>query len=182
MSAVPASLIIGMSTRLDTKPGKSLTSTGIFPNCSANSSVVCVVSSLVARPRITSTSLMTGTGFMKCIPITRSGQDVCAASSVIEMDEVLLARIVSGDTARSSVSKRSYLSCAFSGTASITRSTPSAPAATSVLVSMRPSVASRADSSRISRSTCRARFLAMVAIAPSRTSAETSSKRTSLPC
>jgi len=33
--------------------------------------------------RITSTSTITGTGFMKCIPTNRSGRFVIAASAVI---------------------------------------------------------------------------------------------------
>ena len=45
---------------------------------------------------MTSTSFMTGTGFMKCMPITLSGRDVALASWVIDMDEVLLAMIASG--------------------------------------------------------------------------------------
>ena len=36
---------------------------------------------------------MTGTGFMKCIPITFYGLLVAAANSVIEIEEVLLAMI-----------------------------------------------------------------------------------------
>ena len=38
---------------------------------------------------MTSTSCITGTGFMKCIPITLSGRFVRAAISVMEIDEVL---------------------------------------------------------------------------------------------
>ena len=38
---------------------------------------------------MTSTSCITGTGFMKCIPITRSGRFVRAAISVIEIELVL---------------------------------------------------------------------------------------------
>jgi hypothetical protein len=36
---------------------------------------------------------MTGTGFIKCIPITWLGLWVALAKSVIEIEEVLLARI-----------------------------------------------------------------------------------------
>ena len=54
------------------------------------------MASLVAWPRITSTSCMTGTGFMKCIPITCSGRRVRAAISVIEIELVLVARIAAG--------------------------------------------------------------------------------------
>ena len=51
------------------------------------------VSCDVAIPRMISTSCITGTGFMKCMPITRCGRFVAPPSSVIEIDEVLLARI-----------------------------------------------------------------------------------------
>src|SRR6185503_12387494 len=47
----------------------------------------------VAWPRISSTSVIRGTGFMKCIPSTLSGRLVAAPSVVIEMDEVLDARM-----------------------------------------------------------------------------------------
>ena len=47
-------------------------------------------------PRIISTSCITGTGFMKCMPMKRSGRSVAAASRVIEIDEVLEATIASG--------------------------------------------------------------------------------------
>ena len=45
---------------------------------------------------MTSTSFMTGTGFMKCMPMTLLGLLVALASLVIEMDEVLLAMMASG--------------------------------------------------------------------------------------
>ena len=47
-------------------------------------------------PRMISTSCITGTGFMKCMPMTRSGRRVAAPSVVIEIDDVLLARIARG--------------------------------------------------------------------------------------
>ncbi len=91
-----ASLIIGHRMRLEMKPGESLASTGTLPIALARSSTVCVVSSEVARPRITSTRRMSGTGFMKCIPITLSGRRVAAPMRVMGMDEVLEARMTSG--------------------------------------------------------------------------------------
>jgi hypothetical protein len=51
------------------------------------------VSSEVASPRMTSTSFMTGTGFMKCMPITFSGRPVWAAMRPMGMEEVLVARM-----------------------------------------------------------------------------------------
>ena len=49
----------------------------------------------VGRPRTISTSFISGTGFMKCMPITRSGRPDAAASFVIEIDDVFDARIAS---------------------------------------------------------------------------------------
>mmetsp|Transcript_27267 Transcript_27267/g.65699 ORF Transcript_27267/g.65699 Transcript_27267/m.65699 type:complete len:236 (-) Transcript_27267:106-813(-) len=89
-----ASLIYGMRMRFTTKPGMSLSQkVGVFPMASHKSRVRCLVSSLVARPRITSTPFMTGTGFMKCMPITFSGCGASAAIFVMEMDEVFEAKI-----------------------------------------------------------------------------------------
>ena len=68
-----------------------------------------------------STRRMTGTGFMKCIPITRSGRPVRAAMSVIEIELVLDARIVVGGVARSRSPNSRNLSVASSDAASITR-------------------------------------------------------------
>jgi hypothetical protein len=42
---------------------------------------------------MTSTSFMIGTGFMKCMPITLSARFVAAPRTVIEIDDVLLARM-----------------------------------------------------------------------------------------
>src|SRR2546430_1738924 len=95
-----ASLIIGMSTRFDTNPGASFTSTGVLPNAFATSTTSATVLSAVSSPRTTSTSGMTGTGFMKCIPITCAGRLVWAAIAVMEMEEVLLARIAAGGGGR----------------------------------------------------------------------------------
>ena len=47
-------------------------------------------------PRISSTSCITGTGFMKWMPMKRSGRSVAAASRVIEIDEVFVATSASG--------------------------------------------------------------------------------------
>ena len=47
-------------------------------------------------PRINSTSSITGTGFMKWMPMKRSGRSVDAASRVIEIDDVLVPMIASG--------------------------------------------------------------------------------------
>ena len=44
-------------------------------------------------PRISSTSCIIGTGFMKWMPMKRSGRSVTDASRVMEIDEVLVASI-----------------------------------------------------------------------------------------
>ena len=50
---------------------------------------------------MTSTSCITGTGFMKCMPITCSGRFVRAAISVIEIELVFVARIAPASAAAS---------------------------------------------------------------------------------
>ena len=47
-------------------------------------------------PRMSSTSSITGTGFMKWKPMNRSGRSVPEASRVIEIDEVFEVRMVCG--------------------------------------------------------------------------------------
>ncbi len=59
---------------VDTKPGKSLTTTGVLPSRRANDSPVSAVSSESRNPRTTSTRGNTGTGLKKCMPMTRSGR------------------------------------------------------------------------------------------------------------
>ena len=82
---------------------------------------VRVVASLVAWPRITSTSCITGTGFMKCMPITCSGRRVRAAISVIEIELVLVARIAAGRRHAGRAARRSAnLTAGFSLAASTT--------------------------------------------------------------
>ena len=54
----------------------------------------------LARPRITSTSFSTGTGLKKCMPITRSGRFVAAASEVIGIEDVFDARTASAGSTR----------------------------------------------------------------------------------
>src|SRR5688572_32996114 len=100
-----ASLIMGINTLLDTKPGKSLTSTGVLPRDCDSSMAVWQVSLVVARPRTISTRFITGTGFMKCIPITLPGRFVFDAIFVIDIDDVLEASMTSGRVTLSTVSK-----------------------------------------------------------------------------
>ncbi len=73
-------------------------------------------------PRISSTSCMRGTGFMKWMPMKRSGWDVTEASRVIEIDEVLEATIVSALRKVRRLAKILRLTSSLSDAASITRS------------------------------------------------------------
>ena len=175
-----ASLIIGMRIRLETKPGKSLTSTAVFPSRSHSATVTPVVASLVSSPRITSTSFMTGTGFMKCMPMTRSGLSTPEAISVIEMELVFVARIVSGPLTSPSRAKMSCFSSAFSGTASTTSWASLSPAG-SVVVRMRARAPSASPAEIFSFLTCLWRLRSIVPLAPSRAPASTSTISTSRP-
>ena len=76
---------------------------------------------------------------MKCIPITCAGRSVAAASAVIEMEEVLEARMAPGGAVRSSSRNSASLILEFSLAASTTNSA-SFTASSEVLVRMRPSV------------------------------------------
>ncbi len=93
------------------KAGKSSAATGVLPSFTASSRMVSKVGSSVAMPRISSTSCITGTGFMKCMPMKRSGRSVAAASRVIEIDEVLEATIADGFRCGTSCLKISRLTC-----------------------------------------------------------------------
>lgn len=85
--------------------------------------VVSNVWSEVWSPRITSTSFITGTGFIKCIPITCPGLSVALAKSVIEIDEVLLAKMADFFTTLSTDAKTDFFTLEFSTIASTTKST-----------------------------------------------------------
>jgi hypothetical protein len=52
-------------------------------------------------PRTSSTSGIDGTGFIKCMPTTHRGRAVAAAMRVMEMEDVLEARVAPGGATRS---------------------------------------------------------------------------------
>ena len=70
-----------------------------------------------------STNFITGTGFIKCIPITFSGREVTEAILVIEIDEVLDAKITSGFVNLSKSANIFNFKSIFSVAASTTNST-----------------------------------------------------------
>ena len=104
-SASTASLIIGQRIRLTTKPGLFLTTIGVLPSAFASATAASTVASSVRRPRISSTSAIIGTGLKKCMPMNFPGRDVAAASRVMEIDDVFVARITPGRASASTCSQ-----------------------------------------------------------------------------
>ena len=113
-------------------------------------------------PRITSTSCMTGTGFMKCMPMNASGRRVAAARRVIEIEDVFDARIAAGLADRVELPKSSFLTASFSTIASTTASAP-ARSSSRVVVAMRPSAAALSSAVRLPLATSRSRFFSIAA-------------------
>src|SRR5882724_8816715 len=175
-----ASLISGISTRFETNPGASFTATGVFPNFLASSMVVLNAVSLVCSARITSTSTIIGTGFMKCIPTNRSGLFVIAAKVVIAIEDVLLVRITSGRSNLSASVSTARLISSFSGTASTTKSA-AATAAKSVTGFSRASTCGFSASVNFPFFTSRSRFLPIVSMPRCRKLSCTSRKITLYP-
>src|SRR5262245_13273479 len=139
-----------------------------------------MVSADVTWPRIISTSGISGTGFMKCIPTTLSGRLVAAPSSVIEMDEVFEARMTSGWTMTSTLPKIARLASASSTIASTTKSV-STRSSTEVAVVSRPSTPSRSPADSRPFSTNLARLLSIVCRARSSIGCAMSTNRTAKP-
>lgn len=85
---------------------------------------------LVCRPLIISTPFCMGTGFMKCVEMTREEADVSvgslvveAAMRVMEIDDVFVARMACGGQIWARREKMSNFREGISGTASMTKST-----------------------------------------------------------
>ena len=142
--------------------------------------VVSNVASLVCSARITSTSTITGTGFIKCIPTKRSGRFVSAASVVTEIDDVLLAMMTSGGRISSASPSTGRLISIFSGTASTTKSA-AAMAVISVTGCNRPRTVSFSASAILPFLISRSRFFLIVSIPRSRNRCSTSRKITLYP-
>ena len=103
-----------------------------------------------------STSGISGAGLKKCMPTTRSGDEVADAISVTESAEVFVASTASGLQMRSSSAKSSCFGASSSTIASITRS-QSAKSASAVVSESRPTASSRAACSSWPFSTLRVR-------------------------
>ena len=104
------------------KPAWSLTSTGVFPQASANWRAAAIVSSDAVRGRTTSTNDMTGAGLKKWMPQTLSGRPVFMAISMTGRVEVLVARMAWSPVIRSRSLNSAFLTSRSSTTDSITRS------------------------------------------------------------
>ncbi|MCY1543906.1 hypothetical protein D9M68_797450 [compost metagenome] len=115
-----------------------------------------------------STSFITGTGFMKCIPTTWAGLEVTAAIRVIEIDEVLVARIACAGAKRSISLNIFSFKSTFSVAASTTRSAPLRPPSISIWVVMFARAASFCSSVRLPLVIWRSIFLPILASALSR--------------
>ncbi len=107
---------------LTMKPGMSMQRTAAWPMRPARAARASQAAGALRRPAITSTTFISGTGLKKWKPATRSGRRHAAAIAVIDSDEVLEARIVSGLTMASSWRNRSRLTSRSSTMASTTRS------------------------------------------------------------
>ena len=125
-----ASLMYGIRMRLARKPGVSELWEGILPMARQNAMAVSMVFCEVCNPAIISTPFCTGTGFMKCVLMTREEADVSlgsvvvdAAILVIEIEEVFVARMACGGQILASCEKIVVFREGISGTASITKST-----------------------------------------------------------
>src|SRR5215210_7919545 len=103
-------------------PALSPMTTGTLPRRRARLLTSSTTSCSVTTVRITSTSLRTGAGLKKCIPMTADGRPVATEISVTDRDEVFVARIVVGGQILSSAEKTSCLRSSRSGTASMTSS------------------------------------------------------------
>ncbi len=127
--------------------------------------MVLLTSGSVSYPLIISTNFITGTGFIKCIPITCCGLLVTEAIFVMEMDDVFEARMALAGAKASNCLNNCNLMSIFSVAASTTRAACCTPFSIVLCVTIFWSVSIFFSSVRIPFPTCRSKFFAMVAIA-----------------
>ncbi len=166
-----------MRMRFTAKPGMSFTSMKVFPSFSASFPTEPKVSSEVCRPRMPSTSFISGTGFMKCMPATLSGRFVAAAIFVIEIDEVFVASNACGGQIWSSSLNTLSFKSTFSAMASMTTS-QSLKSVSALPPVMRPRISFFFASVRSSFLIRRSQLEAIVAKPLSRAACEMSTSRT----
>ena len=136
------------------KPALSPQTTGVLSSERASAATSSRTSGSVTTVRTISTRFWTGAGLKKCTPTTRPGWEVAVEISVTDSDEVLVARIASGDTI---VSRLRNSSC-LSGSCSMIASTTSPQSLTSerlVVKVMRPTSAPWSSSESLPRFTAR---------------------------
>ena len=112
-----------------------------------------------------STSFITGTGFIKCMPITWLGLFVTEAKSVMEIEEVLLAKMQCDGAYWSNCSKILFLISLFSVAASTTISAFVTPSWIEVFVVILEMVEALVASSIIFFASCLSKFFWIVCIA-----------------
>jgi len=95
-----ASLMYGIRMRFARKPGASELIEGTLPIARQKASAVSMVDWEVCRPLIISTPFCMGTGFMKCVLMTREEAErsvgslvVAAAILVMDIEDVFVARM-----------------------------------------------------------------------------------------
>ncbi len=162
------------------KPARSATTTALLSSDSAKATTSSTTSGAETTVRTTSTKPRIGAGLKKCIPTTRSGRPVATESVVTDRLEVLVARMVSGSTIRSSSARTRDLRSASSGTASMISWQPFR-SARSVVTVIAASVAARSSSVSLPRSTARAVDRSSRALAAAAASADTSAPTTWTP-
>ena len=102
--------------------GNSVSPARTRRTASITSSITVDLCTTPAAP--TSTASLTGGGVKKCVPQTLSGLLVAEARSVMEMEEVLVRKRMSGDRIPSSVANASFFGSTFSTIASMAASAP----------------------------------------------------------
>src|ERR1700722_708380 len=120
-------------------PGVAVDRTTVLPHSAARFAAASATSGAVARPEMTSTSRMAGTGLKKCSPTRRLGLVRSAASAVGDREEVLDARMASAATTRSSSANSARFTANSSMTASMTTAQPASSATDSTAVRSRAS-------------------------------------------
>ena len=128
-----------------------------------------------------STNFIIGTGFIKCIPITRSGWATTAPICVIEIEEVFVAKMVLCEQTSFNCLKIFSFSSTFSVAASTTKSTPTTPSLMSVYVIILLMVLNLSSSVMVPLVTILSKFAAIVAIPLSNDFSETSISFTAKP-
>ena len=166
--------------RLTTKPGSSWLSTTCLPIALPNAVARAVVCALVARPGITSTSCITGTGLKKCRPMKRAGSGAPRAMRVMGMEEVLVARIASAPRCAPTLSKIFSLMSSRSVAASITTSAASSRARSAIGV-IRSTIAPASPAEIFSLATSRSSDAPIAALPFSARSSAMSESSTSYP-